>query len=273
MEKVKPRTLSGFMELAPDKQAKMERFQEILRSTYSLYGFTALDTPIIEASEVLLAKAGGETENQIYRFTKGDTDLALRFDLTVPLAKYVAANYGSLAFPFRRYQIGKVYRGERAQRGRFREFYQADIDIIGDGSLGILNEAEIPAVIYRTFSCLGLSRFKIKVNNRKVLNGFFAILGLDDKASEIMHIIDKLDKIGADKCRGLLMDGGISEGDVSEIMSFISISGTVSEKLSALSKYSGKNDIFDTGCSELASVTRYLPEFGVPEENFDLDLT
>ncbi len=273
MEKVKPRTLSGFMELSPNKQAKMERFLEILRNTYALYGFTALDTPIIEASEVLLAKAGGETENQIYRFTKGGTDLALRFDLTVPLAKYVAANYGSLAFPFRRYQIGKVYRGERAQRGRFREFYQADIDIIGDGSLGILNEAEIPAVIYRTFNCLGLSRFKIKVNNRKVLNGFFAILGLDDKASEIMHIIDKLDKIGADKCRILLADLGISEGDVSEIMSFISISGTVSEKLSALSKYSGKNDFFDIGCSELSAVTRYLPEFGVPEENFDLDLT
>ena len=178
MAKMTPRTLSGFMELLPAPQQQMERMMDILRRTYSLYGFTPLDTPVIEASEVLLAKGGGETEKQIYRFTKGDSDLALRFDLTVPLAKYVAANYGQLTFPFRRYQIGKVWRGERAQRGRFREFYQADIDIIGDGALDILNEAEIPAIIYDTFTRLGLHRFRIRVNNRKVLNGFFAILGL-----------------------------------------------------------------------------------------------
>ncbi|MBO6093803.1 MAG: ATP phosphoribosyltransferase regulatory subunit, partial [Oscillospiraceae bacterium] len=137
MQKVPPRTLSGFMELLPPQQNKMERMLEVLRETYSSYGFTPLDTPVIESAEVLLAKGGGETEKQIYRFTKGDSDLALRFDLTVPLAKYVAANYGQLSFPFRRYQIGKVYRGERAQRGRFREFYQADIDVIGDGKLDI----------------------------------------------------------------------------------------------------------------------------------------
>ena len=178
MAEMTPRTLSGFMELLPKPQQQMERMMDILRRTYSLYGFTPLDTPVIEAAEVLLAKGGGETEKQIYRFTKGDSDLALRFDLTVPLAKYVAANYGQLTFPFRRYQIGKVWRGERAQRGRFREFYQADIDIIGDGALDILNEAEIPAIIYDTFTRLGLHRFRIRVNNRKVLNGFFAILGL-----------------------------------------------------------------------------------------------
>ena len=132
MEKMKPRTLSGFMELLPQKQAQMERMMQTLRETYELYGFYPLDTPVLEASEVLLAKGGGETEKQIYRFQKGDTDLALRFDLTVPLAKYVAKNYGNLSFPFRRYQIGKVYRGERTQKGRFREFYQCDIDIIGD---------------------------------------------------------------------------------------------------------------------------------------------
>ena len=178
MERIKPRTLSGFMELLPADQAKLERFMETLRRTYSLYGFTALDTPVIEAAEVLLAKGGGDTEKQIYRFTKGDSDLALRFDLTVPLAKYVAINYANLSFPFRRYQIGKVYRGERAQRGRFREFYQADIDVIGDGKLDIINEAEIPSVIYRTFTSLGLERFVIRVNNRKILNGFYAMLGL-----------------------------------------------------------------------------------------------
>lgn len=159
MDKIKPRTLSGFLELLPEKQAQMEKMLAVLRETYARYGFTPLDTPAIEAAEVLLAKGGGETEKQIYRFQKGDSDLALRFDLTVPLAKYVAANYGQLTFPFRRYQIGKVWRGERAQRGRFREFYQADIDVIGDGALDILNEAEIPAIIHQTFTRLGLTPF------------------------------------------------------------------------------------------------------------------
>lgn len=273
MERVKPRTLSGFMELLPEKQAQMERIQETLRRTYSLYGFAALDTPVIEASEVLLAKAGGETEKQIYRFTKGDTDLSLRFDLTVPLAKFVAANYGQLSFPFRRFQIGKVYRGERAQRGRFREFYQADIDVIGDGALDIMNEAEIPAIIYRTFTSLGLTRFKIRVNNRKLLNGFFAALGLSDKAAEIMHAIDKLDKIGEEKCKALLLEGGVSEADASEIMSFIAISGSSAEKLLQLQKYEGRSESFDLGLSELRAVTGYLPDFGVPEDNFEIDLT
>ncbi|MFR6335811.1 MAG: ATP phosphoribosyltransferase regulatory subunit [Oscillospiraceae bacterium] len=206
MDKIKPRTLSGFMELQPDKQVQMDKMRAVLAETYARYGFTPLDTPAIEAAEVLLAKGGGETEKQIYRFTKGDSDLALRFDLTVPLAKYVAANYGQLTFPFRRYQIGKVWRGERAQRGRFREFYQADIDIIGDGALDILNEAEIPAIIYDTFTRLGLHRFRIRVNNRKVLNGFFAILGLSEQAGDVLRTIDKLDKIGADKVRALLTD-------------------------------------------------------------------
>ena len=206
--KVRPRTLSGFMELLPQEQMKMEKITDILRESYSLYGFSPLDTPIIESSEVLLAKGGGETEKQIYRFTKGDSDLSLRFDLTVPLARYVAEHCSELTFPFRRYQIGKVYRGERAQRGRFREFYQADIDIIGDGKLDILNEAEIPAVIYRTFTKLGINRFTIRVNNRKLLNGFYEISGLTEKAPEIMRTVDKLDKIGAEKVKQILIDTG-----------------------------------------------------------------
>lgn len=273
MDKVKPRTLSGFMELLPEEQIKMEKIMDILRKTYSLYGFTPLDTPVIEASEVLLAKAGGETEKQIYRFTKGDTDLSLRFDLTVPLAKYVAMHYGELAFPFRRFQIGKVYRGERAQRGRFREFYQADIDVIGDGKLDIMNEAEIPAIIYRTFSELGLTRFKIRVNNRKVLNGFFAILGLSDRAADVMHTIDKLDKIGAEKCRALLLDDAVPEAAADEILSFISASGNTADIITSLEKYVGKNEAFDEGVSELKAVTACLPAFGVPEDNFEIDLT
>ena len=274
MDKIKPRTLSGFMELQPDKQVQMDKMRAVLAETYARYGFTPLDTPAIEAAEVLLAKGGGETEKQIYRFTKGDSDLALRFDLTVPLAKYVAANYGQLTFPFRRYQIGKVWRGERAQRGRFREFYQADIDIIGDGALDILNEAEIPAIIYDTFTRLGLHRFRIRVNNRKVLNGFFTILGLSEQAGDVLRTIDKLDKIGADKGRALLTDTcGVTAEQADEILRFIACPGTSADKLAFLEQYRGRNETFDTGLDELRTVVGYLPAFGVPEENFELDLT
>ena len=274
MDKIKPRTLSGFMELQPDKQVQMDKMRAVLAETYARYGFTPLDTPAIEAAEVLLAKGGGETEKQIYRFTKGESDLALRFDLTVPLAKYVAANYGQLTFPFRRYQIGKVWRGERAQRGRFREFYQADIDIIGDGALDILNEAEIPAIIYDTFTRLGLHRFRIRVNNRKVLNGFFTILGLSEQAGDVLRTIDKLDKIGADKVRELLTDTcGVAVEQADEILRFIACPGTSADKLAFLEQYRGRNETFDTGLDELRTVVGYLPAFGVPEENFELDLT
>ena len=275
MAKMTPRTLSGFMELLPAPQQQMERIMEVLRTTYSLYGFTPLDTPVIESSDVLLAKGGGETEKQIYRFQKGDADLSLRFDLTVPLAKYVALHYNDLSFPFRRYQIGKVYRGERAQRGRFREFYQADIDIIGDGQLDIMNEAEIPAVIYRTFSTLGLKRFQIRVNNRKILNGFYAMLGLTEKSGDIMRTVDKLDKIGAEKVKVILMSEeiGLSEADADEILKFIAITGSNEEVLAALEGYKGRSEVFDQGLSELNTVVKYLAAFGVPAENFAVDLT
>ena len=274
MATVTPRTLSGFMELLPAQQQQLERMMGILRTTYSRYGFTPLDTPVIEASEVLLAKGGGETEKQIYRFQKGDADLALRFDLTVPLAKYVALHGNDLAFPFRRYQIGKVYRGERAQRGRFREFYQADIDIIGDGKLDITNEAEIPSIIYQTFTALGLTRFQIRVNNRKILNGFYAMLGLTDRSGDIMRTVDKLDKIGPHKVRACLMDDvGLTADQAEEIMRFISITGSNDQVLSALEGYRSRHELFDQGLDELTTVTRYLAAFGVPEVNFAVDLT
>ena len=274
MSKMTPRTLSGFMELLPQPQQQMERMMDILRRTYSLYGFTPLDTPVIEASEVLLAKGGGETEKQIYRFQKGDADLALRFDLTVPLAKYVALHYNDLSFPFRRYQIGKVYRGERAQRGRFREFYQADIDIIGDGKLDITNEAEIPAIIYQTFTSLGLKRFQIRVNNRKILNGFYAMLGLTARSGDIMRTVDKLDKIGAEKVRTLLTDEvGVSAESADEILKFIAITGGNEQVLAALESYRGRNEVFDEGLDQLNTVVKYLSAFGVPAENFAVDLT
>ena len=274
MEKIKARTLSGFMELLPGPQLQMERIMEIIRSSYSLYGYTPLDTPLIEASEILLAKGGGETEKQIYRFTKGDTDLSLRFDLTVPLAKYVALHYNELAFPFKRYQIGKVYRGERAQRGRFREFYQADVDVIGDGALDITNDAEIPAIIYTVFSRLGLKRFQIRINNRRILNGFYAMQGLSSKAGDIMRTVDKLEKIGADGVRAILVDDlGLTAQQADEILNFTGIHGTNDEVLAALESYRGRNELFDTGLDELNTVTKYLGGFGVPQDNFAVDLT
>ena len=274
MDIIKPRTLSGFMELLPGKQTQFERMMEILRNTYASYGFAPLDTPVIEDAQILLAKGGGETEKQIYRFQKGDSDLALRFDLTVPLAKYVALHANELAFPFRRYQISKVYRGERAQRGRFRAFDQADIDIIGDGKLDILNEAEIPSIIYKVFRGFGLTRFQIHVNNRKVLNGFYAMMGLTERSGDIMRTVDKLDKIGADKVRVILVeDCGLRAEQADEILKFISISGTNEEVITALEDYAGRNEIFDLGLSELKAVTANLAAFGVAEENFAVDLT
>ena len=274
MNRVKPRTLSGFMELLPEDQMKMERMMQILRETYALFAFTPLDTPVIEAAEVLLAKGGGETEKQIYRFEKGDSDLALRFDLTVPLAKYVAAHYAELAFPFRRYQIGKVSRGERAPRGRFREFYQADIDVIGDGKLDIANEAEIPAIIYTAFSRLGLKRFKIKVNNRKLLNGFYAMNGMSEKSQDIMRTVDKLDKVGEVKVKQMLVDElSMIPSKAENVLDFMAICGSNAEILERLECYRGMDETFDCGLDELRAVTEHLSAFGVPEENFSVDLT
>ena len=274
MAKVTPRTLSGFMELLPGDQLKMERMKDLLRESFASYGFTPLDTPLVESAEVLLAKGGGETEKQVYRFAKGDSDLALRFDLTVPLAKYVAAHYAELSFPFRRYQIGKVYRGERAQRGRFREFYQADIDIIGDGKLDVLNEAEIPAIICDTFRRLGVTRFQIRVNNRKLLNGFYAMNGMSEKSGEIMRAVDKLDKIGPEAVRqSLINDVKMLPCKAENVMDFMAVRGTNAEVIAALERYRGMDAVFDEGLDELKCVVDNLAAFGVPEENFAVDLT
>ena len=268
---IKPRTLSGFMELLPGQQVLFDVMTQKLRDSFSLYGFTPLDTPIIEASEILLAKSGGETEKQIYTLQRGDNELALRFDLTVPLAKYVALNYGQLSFPFRRYQIGKVYRGERAQRGRFREFYQADIDIIGDGALDIISEAEIPGIIYKAFTSLGLKRFVIKINNRKMLSGLFELLGAADAASEIMRIIDKLPKIGPDKLLETLTgELGVSEATAKELLEIAAYQG---DPFDILQKYRGKNETFDKGVLELEAVARHMADFGVPDTHFKIDLS
>jgi len=271
MNKIKPRTLSGFMELLPPGQVCFNAMMQKLRDSFSLYGFTPLDTPLMESAEILLAKGGGETEKQIYTLRKGDNDLAIRYELTASLAKYVALHYNDLTFPLRRYEIGKVYRGERAQRGRFREFYQADIDIIGDGSLDIMNEAEIPGIIYRCLTSLGLERFVIRINNRKILKGFFEILGIEDAATEVMRVVDKLDKIGAkDLFKTLVGDLQLSKEQADEILEFVT---SKADPFGLLKKYIGRNLTFDSGAEELAALRAHLAGFGVPDTHFKIDLS
>lgn len=270
---IEPRTLAGFMELLPNEQILFEQMKQTIEKTYQRFGFLPLDTPILELSEVLLAKAGGETEKQIYRFTKGDTDISMRFDLTVPLAKYVAKNYGNLSFPFRRYQIGKVYRGEKTQKGRFREFYQCDIDIIGDGELGIVNDAEIPSVIYNLISDLGFNDFTICINNRKVLNGLFKEVNQEQNAVDIMRTIDKLAKIGKEKVIEELKEIGVDDQAIERILTFIEIDGTTDEKISKLENLGILNEMFTQGLEELKQVVKYIRIFGVPDTHFKIDLT
>ena len=271
--KVQPKTLPGFMQLLPKDQILFNEMKEKIQKTYEKFGFLPLDPPIIESSEVLLAKAGGETEKQIYRFNKGESDLSLRFDLTVPLAKYVTENYANLNFPFRRYQIGKVYRGEKAQRGRFREFYQCDIDIIGENELSLLNDAEIPSIIYATFKELGFDDFTISINNRKILNGLFESLNLKEKSVEILRIIDKIDKIGAEKVVSEISDIGVEKEKIDTIMSFISITGNIEETITALRNMKIQNELFELGVNELEEVAKNINVFGVPIQNYKIDLT
>ena len=271
MERIKPRTLSGFMELLPAQQVYFNTMVSRLRDSFSLYGFTPLDTPLMEAAEILLAKGGGETDKQIYTLRKGDTDLAIRYELTASLAKYVAMNYGRLTFPFRRYEIGKVYRGDRPQRGRFREFYQADIDIIGDGELDILNEAEIPGVIYKSFISLGLEKFVIHINNRKTLSGFFDVVGVGAAETEVMRAVDKLGKIGPEKVSSMLTDDiGLSSAQADDILGFITHQG---DPFAVIDKLRGRNSMFDEGADELVAVARHVANLGVPEKSFRINLS
>ena len=272
-KKIEPRTLPGFMELLPNEQIQFNSMMDKIRKSYEKFGFLPVDTPIIEIADVLLAKAGGETEKQIYRFNKGENDLALRFDLTVPLAKYVCEYQNDITFPFKRYQIGKVYRGERPQKGRYREFYQCDIDIIGDGELSIVNDAEMPSLIYTTIKELGFENFTIRINNRKILNGLFEELQLENEAVEIMRIIDKLEKIGEDNVIKCLEDLKIENSKIGKIMTFLKIDGSTDEKLKALQKLSFTNELFNQGLDELTQVVKYVRLFGVPDINFKVDLT
>ena len=274
MNKVQPKTLSGFMELLPNEQVLFNQMQDKIRASYEKFGFLPIDTPVIESSEVLLAKAGGETEKQLYNFTKGDSNLTLRFDLTVPLAKYVAEYYNEITFPFRRYQIGKVYRGERAQRGRFREFYQCDIDIIGDGKLNIINDAEIPAVMYETFKSLGLKNFSIHINNRKILNGLFEAADVKEKSVDIMRTIDKIEKIGKETVIAIFKDDyNMTDDSINKIVEFIEINGTTDEKIEKLQNLNIENELYLKGVEELKEVVKYIRLFNVPEDSFEIDLS
>ncbi len=270
---ITPSTLQGFMELLPREQVVFNKIKRTLEDTYKLYGFYPIDTPVLEKSEILLAKAGGETEKQIYRFDRGDTDITMRFDLTVPLARYVAQHYNDLSFPFKRYMIGKVYRGEKAQRGRFREFYQSDIDIIGNNGLNILNDAEIPSIIYTAFMRLGLEDFTIRINNRKLLNGLFDIFDLSDKSADILHEIDRFDKIGRENVVECLEKDGINKENAEAILDVLCNKGTNEEILCGLEKYIGKSEKFDEGLTELRDVINYINKFGVPEKFYCIDLT
>lgn len=269
--KVKPRTLAGTLELLPNDQILFNEMVDKIRKAYESFGFLPLDTPILELSEILLAKAGGETEKQIYRFEKGDNDLSLRFDLTVPFAKYVSIHQNELVFPFKRYQIGKVYRGERPQKCRFREFYQCDVDVIAD-KLDIINDAEMVNIIYIAFQSLNLAKFTICINNRKILNGLFEALQIADKKVEIMRIIDKIDKIGEKAMREELEKLEVAQNNIDKICEFILISGSTSEKIEKLKSMQIANETFVSGLTELEKIAKYVTEFGIPKENFKIDL-
>ena len=273
MQKTVAKTLPGFMELLPGEQILFNQMREKIQKTYERFGFLPIDTPVIESTDVLLAKAGGETEKQLYTFTKGDSNLTLRFDLTVPLAKYVAIHSNELSFPFRRYQIGKVYRGEKAQRGRFREFYQCDIDVIGDGELNIINDAEIPSIMYTTIKELGLDNFTIRINNRKILNGIFEGIDAKESSVDIMRVIDKIDKIGEDNVKLELKNLQISDENIGKIIEFIRINGTTDEKLNALESLNISNQTYKEGVQELKEVIKYIRAFNVPEDYFTVDVS
>ena len=267
------RTLQGFMELLPQEQIVMEQMKAVIRHTYELFGFAPLDTPVLELAEVLLSKSGGETEKQIYEFKKGDTDLAMRFDLTVPLAKYVALYHNDLTFPFKRYQIGKVYRGERPQKGRFREFYQCDIDIIDRDDLNIAYDAEVLAVIYTIFQKLALPAFKIYLNNRKLLSGYLEYLQIADKTVDVLRLVDKIKKIPEEAFLGELKDLGLPEAANIRLLEFIKIKGSNREIITALEKLNVTQDNFVTGLNEIKTVLAQASALGIPENNVQIDLS
>ena len=277
MDIIQPTILSGFMELLPEDQVKFNRMKAIVEKNFQAFGFWPLDTPAIEKTEILFSKGGGETAKQVFRIERDEhsQDQALRFDLTVPLARYVAQHNQDLAFPFRRYQISKVWRGERSQKGRYREFYQADIDIIGRESLSLWNDAEIPAVIYNIFCDMGLTQATFHINNRRLLNGFFLSIGVED-LEESLRAIDKLAKIGRDGVQEILEDLGQTPDQIAQIFDFVEDAGSNEEtlkKLQAMEESGKMTEAFSQGFKDLSQVYAHMQALGIAEENIKIDLS
>ena len=282
---IKPRTPPGVMELLPRDQIAFQRMLDVVRRNFERFGFLPVETPVFELSDVLLTKTGGETERQVYFVQStgaleqgGQPELALRFDLTIPLARYVAEHEHELAFPFRRYQIQRVYRGERAQRGRFREFYQCDIDVIGKDSLSVRYDAEMPAVIHAVFSELAIGPFTVQLNNRKLLRGFFEGLGIVDGERQmlILREVDKLDKRGAAHVRDTLVGEslGLSEQIASQILAFVQTrSSTHAEALAQLAALGPGSEMLEQGVAELREVIDLLRGYGIPEKNYAINFS
>lgn len=267
---IKPSILPGFMELLPREQEIFNDIVSKISKVYEMNGCLAIDTPIIEKADVLLAKSGGETEKQVYSFQKGKNNLALRFDLTVPFARYVAQYYNDLVFHFKRYQIGKVYRGERNQKGRYREFYQCDIDVIGKEKLSINNDAWVINLADKAFKEIGLSNYRFQISNRKVLKGILTELEIDNQA-DVMILIDKIDKIGEEvfisELKNLI---GIEKSEY--LNKILKLDGSNDEKLEGLSKLDIKNEYYNEGVEELKKVKSLLEILGVDKENFEINL-
>lgn len=266
---INTKPMPGFMELLPNEQLVFNKMLKTIRETYELFGFRPIETPLIERAEVLLTKGSGETDKQIYRFKKGDKDLALRFDLTIPLARYVAEYQNDLVFPFKVCNIGKGFRGEKPQLGRFREFYQCDIDVIGIDTLDLSFDAELVKIIETLFKKLSLDNFKIRMNNRKVLNGFFESLNIK-KPKDILRSIDKLDKFGEEAVAKELLEQDLDQKTVTKIFEFMNISENIIANLKNLNI---QNETFKTGVEELEYVQNQINMLGVDENIWEIDLT
>jgi len=275
MSKVNIKTLSGFMELLPEDQLEFDRIKNIIQSVYHQFGFTDLDTPHIERSEVLKAKGGDETDGQMFYVNNGtqsiDNDCALRFDLTVPLARYVANNFNNLTFPFRRCHIGKVYRGERAQKGRFREFYQCDIDVVSRNDLSIYYDAEIPNIIYNVFKKLKLGKFTIRISNRKLFSGVIEALKIEAPTANVLRLVDKAEKIPREKLLQGFDELGLTESQAEGLIGVMNLKGKPKEILASLKNLGIDNEKFNTGIEELTAVTKTLIQLGTDEDYFIID--
>lgn len=284
---IKPRTPPGVLELLPPDQIAFQRMLDVIRRNFERFGFLPVETPVMELSEVLLTKSGGETERQVYfvqstgaleKGGEGRPELALRFDLTVPLARYVAEHEHELAFPFRRYQMQRVYRGERQQRGRFREFYQCDIDVIGKDTLSIRHDAELPAVIHAVFSELDIGAFTIQLNNRKLMRGFFEQQGVADPdlQAAVLREVDKLDKRGADYVRQTLSGAGfaLAPEAVGRILDFVDVRSTShADAIARLDALGDGNEALREGVAELREVLELVRAMGVPESAYALNFS